>query len=77
MDDKRFWIGFNLIKGIGAVRMQALIQHFGNLELAWKASPAELAQAGLGLKLIERVVQAREKVDLERILARIEAQATA
>ncbi|HEX5808023.1 MAG TPA: DNA-processing protein DprA [Anaerolineales bacterium] len=74
MNDKRYWVGFNLIKGIGAVRMQALINHFGDLELAWKAAPAELAQAGLGLKLIERVVQARQHVDLEKLWAKIEAQ---
>ncbi len=74
MDDKKYWIGFNLIKGIGAVRMQALIQHFGDLELAWKAAPAELAEAGLGLKLIERIVQARENVDLDKVWKKIEAQ---
>ena len=67
MDDKRFWIGFNLIKGIGAVRMQGLIAYFGELESAWKAVPAELAAAGLGLKVIERVIQARESVDLEKV----------
>jgi DNA processing protein len=74
MIDKRYWIGFNLIKGIGAVRMQALIQHFGDLELAWKAAPIELARAGLGRKVIERIVQARANVDLEKLWARIEAQ---
>ena len=74
MIDKRYWIGFNLIKGIGAVRMQALIKHFGDLELAWKAAPIELARAGLGLKLIERIVQARGQVDLDKLWARIEAQ---
>ena len=74
MVDKRYWIGFNLIKGIGAVRMQALIKHFGDLELAWKAAPIELARAGLGLKFIERILQARERVDLEKLWARIEAQ---
>src|SRR5689334_19798031 len=74
MSDKRYWIGFNLIKGIGAVRMQALIQHFGDLEEAWNAAPAELAQAGLGLKLIERIVQARGQVDLEKVWKKIELQ---
>ncbi|MBN2118711.1 MAG: DNA-processing protein DprA [Anaerolineales bacterium] len=74
MNDKRYWIGFNLIKGIGAVRMQALIRHFGDLEVAWKAAPADLAQAGLGLKVIERIVQARESIDLEKLWAKIEAQ---
>jgi DNA processing protein len=74
MNDKRYWIGFNLIKGIGAVRMQALIQHFGNLGEAWQAAPVELARAGLSLKLIERIVQARQGVDLEKLWAKIEAQ---
>jgi DNA processing protein len=74
MNDKRYWIGFNLIKGIGAVRMQALIHHFGDLEDAWKAAPAELAQAGLGLKAIERIIQARQNVDLEKVWKKIESQ---
>ena len=74
MDEKKYWVGFNLIKGIGAVRMQALIQHFGGLEDAWNAAPHELAAAGLGLKLIERIVQARNQVDLEKVWAKIEAQ---
>src|SRR6266511_2755340 len=72
MDDKRYWIGFNL--GIGAVRMQALIHHFGDLEVAWNAAPADLAQAGLDLKVIERVIQAREQVDLEKVWKKIESQ---
>ena len=74
MDDKRYWIGFNLIKGIGAVRMQALIQHFGDLELAWKASPDDLAEAGLGKKVIERIIQASEEVDLGKLWEKIESQ---
>jgi DNA processing protein len=74
MDDKKYWVGFNLIKGIGAVRMQALINHFHDLESAWKAAPINLAEAGLSGKLIERIVQARQQVDLEMVWARIESQ---
>ncbi len=74
MDDKKYWVGFNLIKGIGAVRMQGLIAYFGDLESAWQASPVDLAGAGLGLKLIERVVQARENVDLDKVWEKIEKQ---
>jgi DNA processing protein len=74
MDDKRYWIGFNLIKGIGAVRMQALVQHFGDLADAWQAAPADLAEAGLGRKVIERVIQAREEVDLGKLWEKIESQ---
>lgn len=74
MNDKKYWVGFNLIKGIGAVRVQALIDHFDDLESAWRAAPIDLAEAGLSAKLIERIVQARQQVDLEKVWARIESQ---
>ncbi len=74
MNDKKYWVGFNLIKGIGAVRMQALINHFEDLESAWMAAPIDLARAGLSLKLIERIVQARENIDLARVWTKIESQ---
>lgn len=74
MDDKRYWIGFTLIKGIGAVRFQRLLERFGDAESAWGAAPAELAQAGLSLKLIERLVAVREKVELDRIWDQIQTK---
>lgn len=74
MDERKYWVGFNLIKGIGAVRMQGLVSYFGDLESAWQADSAELAAAGLGAKLVERVEAARISVDLDQVWARIEAQ---
>lgn len=74
MDDNKYWIGFNLIKGIGAVRMQGLVAYFGDLETAWSASPADLAGAGLGAKVIERVIQARESVNLDKVYEKIKKQ---
>ena len=74
MDDKRYWIGFTLVKGIGAVRFQRLLDRFGDAESAWKAAPAELAEAGLSLKLIERLVALREKVELSRIWEQIQSK---
>lgn len=74
MQNKRYWIGFTLIKGIGAVRLQTLIHHFGDLETAWKATAEQLAGSGLGLKLVERIVQARLGVDLDRVMEGIDRQ---
>lgn len=74
MSDKKYWIGFNLIKGIGAVRMQNLVAHFGDLESAWNANPNELAESGLGAKLVEKVVSARKDINLDQVWAKIEAQ---
>jgi DNA processing protein len=74
MNDKKFWVGFNLIKGIGAVRMQGLVAYFGELESAWRAAPDELMQSGLGAKVVERVIQARDNVDLDMVWGKIEKQ---
>ncbi len=67
MDDKRYWIGFTLVKGIGAVRFRRLLEHFGDAESAWDANPSELAEAGLSLKLTERLVAVRKKVNLSHV----------
>lgn len=74
MDDKKYWVGFNLIKGIGAVRMQGLVAYFGDMETAWNSSPADLAEAGLGAKVIERVLLARQTVSLDKVWEKIESQ---
>jgi DNA processing protein len=63
--DKRFWVAFNLIKGIGAVRLQALRDHFSDLEIAWQAPIDALQAAGLGARLAERVIQVRSTLDLD------------
>lgn len=72
--DKRYWVGFNLVKGIGAVRLQALMDHFGDLELAWQSPVDALQAAGLSPKLAERVSQVRSSVDLEKYMAHVAAQ---
>jgi DNA processing protein len=74
MNDKKYWIGFNLIKGIGAVRLQGLIAYFSDLESAWNADQASLGEAGMGSKVIERILQARENIDLDQVWEKIEKQ---
>jgi DNA processing protein len=54
--------------------MQGLIAYFGDLESAWDSDPAALAEAGLGAKVIERVLAARKNVNLDQVWAKIESQ---
>jgi DNA processing protein len=65
-DSKKFWVGFNLVKGIGAVRMRALLDHFGSAELAWQATPDALEAVGLSSKLVDKFLQVRSSNLLER-----------
>jgi DNA processing protein len=74
MDDKRFWVGLTLVRGIGAVRLRALIEHFGDAASAWQGAPDELRAAGLSEKIIERLIEARKSVDLNQLWDKIIAQ---
>ncbi|RPH62033.1 MAG: DNA-protecting protein DprA [Chloroflexi bacterium] len=73
MDDRRFWVGFTLVKGIGAVRLQALLDYFGEAEKAWRASMFDLVGAGLSPKLAERVLQVRSSVNLDEYVEKVTA----
>lgn len=74
MDDpRRYWVGFNLVKGIGAARLRSLLDYFGDVESAWNASLPELERAGLGSKLALAVQQARTGDVLVRTWQHIEA----
>ena len=74
MDARAYWVGFNLVKGIGAVRLRMLLEHFGNLEVAWQASGDVFAKIGLPQKSIEHFQRIRREVDLERVWERIVSQ---
>ncbi len=73
-DPRRYWVGFNLVKGIGAVRFQALLHAFGDAEKAWNASPQALRAAGLSAKLIENIQGIRSQYDLEQVWKHIQSQ---
>lgn len=67
MDTRIYWVAFNHVKGIGAVRMRALLDYFGDLERAWKASPDALRAAGLAPRLVEAVLHTRKTLNLEKV----------
>jgi DNA processing protein len=75
LDNPRlYWIGFNLVKGIGAVRFKALLDFFGDPAVAWHAPADALAAAGLSPKIIENLNQVRAGVNLEKVWERMQAQ---
>ncbi len=74
MDDKRYWVAFNLVRGIGAVRLQGLIEHFGDAASAWRGEPQELRAAGLSGKVLDRLVEVRSSLEVDALWDRIAAQ---
>jgi DNA processing protein len=75
LDDPRlYWIGFNLVKGIGAVRFKCLLDFFGDPAVAWNAPAEALMEAGLSAKIIENLNKVRTQVNLEKVYERMQAQ---
>lgn len=71
MEQLRYWLGFNLVRGIGPARVRRLLDYFGELSAAWEAEAAELQQAGLDRRSVDNLLKARSQIDLDRVLARV------
>lgn len=72
MSERQYWLGFNLVAGVGPKRTKKLLERFGTLGEAWKAAPEALAEAELDARAIENFAEVRRKVDLSRELARLD-----
>jgi DNA processing protein len=75
MTDARYWLGFNLIPGIGPARVRRLLAHFGDPKEAWHAGTPGLLAAGLDPRAVDLIVSKRAQLDLDRELARVERAA--
>jgi len=73
-EDLKYWVGFNLVSGIGPVRLRAVLDTFQDLRSAWVAKPAQLKAAGLGDRLVQRLVDTRRSTDLDQVLTSIQRQ---
>jgi DNA processing protein len=71
---RQYWVAFSLVKGIGAVRFQALLNYFGDPQIAWGAPTEALREAGLSEKVIENVVELRSAINLDQVWDQLEAK---
>src|SRR3954471_3404018 len=72
MCQTRYYLGFNLVNGIGPARLDRLIAHCGSIEAAWHATAADLLEAGLDAKTAQALVSTRRARDLDAELERVE-----
>jgi DNA processing protein len=74
LDPKAYWVGFNIVKGVGAVRIRQILEFFGSLETAWNAPSEGLLTAGLPPKVVENFITVRKQIDLDRVMKNLEAK---
>jgi len=72
VSEVKYWIGFNIVRGIGPAKVRALLDHFSDLRLAWEATADQLRAAGLDSRALKNLLAVREKLDLEAEVARLE-----
>lgn len=72
MTNLKYWLGFNLVKGIGPTKLQALLDFYGDLSLAWEATERDLERIGLDKRAIAMFMQTRAEVDLDAYLQRVQ-----
>lgn len=70
MEQRRYYLGFNLTPGIGPARLARLIERLGSVEAAWKAGASDLLACGLDAKSCESLLATRARVDLDAELER-------
>ena len=67
LDEKKYWIGFNLVRGIGSVRFQQIQNYFGDLSIAWNASPEVFKEVGLPGRALNNFLKLRKQIDLDQL----------
>lgn len=72
MNERKYWVGFNLVKGIGPVRVRQLLEAFGTLSEAWSAPPDALQEAGVDRRALRSLTETRKQLDLDAELARLD-----
>lgn len=70
--DIKYWVGFNIIPGIGRVKLTQLENYFTNLENAWKATPADLKHSGMDSGSIDTITSRRPKITLEAEMEKLD-----
>jgi DNA processing protein len=73
MSNLRYWVGFNIVRGVGPTRLRALLDHFGDIERAWHAPSGELRRAGLDRRSLENLLAGRAALDLDHEVEKVAA----
>lgn len=66
--EKIYWLAWSKIKGIGAVSLKKIYEHFSSLKLAWETSSEELIKIeGIGKKLCNSIREEKRKIEPQQL----------
>lgn len=73
-NQKKYWVGLSHVKGIGPVRFQTLINHFGDAQSVWEASPSEIRTLKIPEKVIKTFLKIRASIDIQQLLSEYQSK---
>lgn len=71
MNNELYYLGFNLVAGIGPTRLNRLVERCGSVEAAWHADVAAMLAAGLDSRAMQGLLHAQAHLDLAAEAERI------
>ncbi|HOV78752.1 MAG TPA: DNA-processing protein DprA [Bacillota bacterium] len=73
MDDRLFWLGWQMLWPGAGRKIWELVEYFGSPKSAWEAGEKELLNvAGIGEKALAGVLKRRSEIDLAEEVSRLE-----
>ncbi len=69
---QHYWLGLHLVQHIGSLRLQHLVDVFGDARAVWNAPEARLREANLPAAALTQLLEARLSLDLEAEFAKVE-----
>ena len=70
--DLKYWVGFNIIPGIGRVRFSRIENYFPSLADAWQAPSGEFKKAGLDDSTVKAINQWRPDISLDTEMEKLD-----
>jgi DNA processing protein len=64
-EERRYWLALSVCDGIGPIRFQKLIRHFGSAKNAWFATENDLKESGIGEKISSDLITFKKEFSLD------------
>lgn len=71
-NSKKYWLGLSMIKGLGPIRINNLLNYFKNPEAVWKAEEKALKKVSGINKTAKSIREQRKKIDLDSELEKLQ-----
>ena len=70
--ERRYWVSFHRISGVGSARIGRLLECFDSLEAAWLASDREIRATGLPSDVVTAILTERVQINPDRETTELE-----